>query len=310
VRVLLITAPALGHREGEVLAELHRGGIEVTRGEVATLDSDEVADFDVIAGPGSMRADTGLFDRCPGLRGLVSFGSGCEGFDRPAAAARSITIATGGADRSVRDMASATIALMLALCHDLPGAIAACAQGSRRDATRVRTLEDATVGIVGFGAIGRETARRLRAWGARVLVFSRSLEAGTLADGCESVPLDRLLRTSDIVSLHAALNHGDGPIIDEASLAAMKPGALLVNTARGALVDERAVASALHSGRLGGAALDCFAFEPLPANSPLRGAPNAILTPHQIGHTQAGADAMVRTFIDNIIRVATEGTRP
>ncbi len=310
MRVLLITAPALGHREGEVLAELRRAGIGVTRGEMATLNGDEAADFDVIAGPGSMRADVGLFDRCPRLRGLVSFGSGCEGSDRPAAAARSITIATGGADRSVRDMASATIALMLALCHDLPGAIAACAQGSRRDATRVRTLEDAIVGIVGFGAIGRETARRLRAWGVRVLVFSRSLEAGPLTDGSESVPLDRLLRTSDIVSLHAALNHGDGPIIDEASLAAMKPGALLVNTARGALVDERAVASALHSGVLGGAALDCFAIEPLPVDSPLRGAPNAILTPHQIGHTQAGADAMVRTFIDNIIRLATEGTRP
>ncbi len=154
------------------------------------------------------------------------------------------------------------------------------------------------------------SARRLRAWGVRVIVFGRSLEAGPLADGSESVSLERLLRTSDIVSLHATLNHGDRPIIDEAALAAMKPGALLVNTARGALVDERAVAGALRSGQLGGAALDCFAIEPLPADSPLRGAPNAILTPHQIGHTPAGADAMVRTFIDNIVRVATEGARP
>ena len=308
MRVLLISTPALGHREDEVLGELRDAGVDVMRGDTAMLDRDGVADFDVIAGPGSMRADAELFGRCPRLRGMVSFGSGCEGFDRSAAAARAIAIATGGADRSVRDMASATIMLMLALCHNLPGAMAAHAQASWCDRTRVRTLDDTTVGIVGYGAIGRETARRLRAWGVRVLVFSRSLEAGELADGSESVPFQQLLRASDIVSLHARLNHGGGPIIDRAALATMKPGALLVNTARGALVDEGAVADALRSGLLGGAALDCFAIEPLPMDSPLRGAPNAILTPHQIGHTPAGADAMVRTFIDNIIRIAAEGT--
>ena len=309
MRVLLISAPALGHREGEVIAELRRAGLEVAQGQMATLDRAEVADFDVIAGPGTMPAGAALFDRCPRLKGLVSLGVGCEGFDRQAAAARSIAITTGGAERSVRDMASATIALMLALCHDLPGAVAAFAQGSRRDIARARTLDDATVGIVGFGAIGRKVTRRLRAWGVHVLVVSRSLEAGALADGSEAVSLEQLLRASDVVSLHATLNRGDEPIIGEAALTAMKPGALLVNTARGGLVDERAVAGALRSGRLGGAALDCFAVEPLPADSPLRGAPNAILTPHQIGHTQAGADAMVRTFIDNIVRVASEGTR-
>src|SRR5690606_541094 len=131
------------------------------------------------------------------------------------------------------DMASATIALMLALCHDLPGAMSAFVQGFRRDIGRARTLDDATVGLIGFGAIGREVARRLRAWGVRVLVFSRSLEAGPLSDGGESVSLQRLLRVSDIVSLHATLARGDGPIIDGAALALMKPDALLVNTARG-----------------------------------------------------------------------------
>src|SRR5690606_7992868 len=142
--------------------------------------------------------------------------------------------------------------------------------GTRRDVSRAWTLDDATVGLIGYGAIGRDVARRLRAWGVRVLVYSRSLDQSTLPDGSESVSLMRLLRGSDIVSLHATLSRGDGPIIDKSALEAMKPGALLVNTARGGLVDENAVAAALHSGRLGGAALDCFSVEPLPESSPLR----------------------------------------
>src|SRR5690606_32384980 len=112
---------------------------------------------------------------------------------------RSIEIATGRTDRSTGDMASATIMLMLALCHDLPGAMTAFSRGSRRDVSRTRTLDDATVGIIGFGEIGREVARRLRAWGVRVLAFSRSLETGSLADGTMSVPLEELLMASDIV---------------------------------------------------------------------------------------------------------------
>jgi len=307
VRVLLVSAPALGHREDEVAAALRQAGLEVTHGEPGALHG---ADFAVIAGPGTMPVDAALMDSCPGLRGLVSLGIGCEGFDREAAKARSIAIATGRTDRSASDMGSATIALMLALCHDLPAAITAFAQGSRRDIARARTLDDATVGIIGYGALGRDVARRLRAWGVRVLVHGRSLEPGPLADGSESVSLARLLEASDVVSLHAALAHGDPPIIDEAALTRVKPGALLVNTARGGLLDERAVAAALHSGRLGGAALDCFAVEPLPADSALRTAPHTILTPHQIGHTRAGADAMVRRFTDNIIRLAFAGARP
>lgn len=309
MRVLLISAPALRNREDEVVAELQRAGIDVVRGDMAALESADVGDFDVIAGPGSMPATAALFDRCPHLKGLVSLGIGCEGFDREEAAARGITISTGRTARSTGDMASATVALMLALCHDLPGAMVAFEQGTRRDVSRTWTLDDATVGLIGYGAIGRDVARRLRAWGVRVLVYTRSLEEGTLPDGSESVSLRRLLRGSDIVSLHATLSRGDGPIIDKSALEVMKPGALLVNNARGGLVDENAVAAALHSCMLGGAALDCFDVEPLPESSPLRQAPNVILTPHQIGHTRAGADAMVRTFIDNIIRLASEEPR-
>jgi D-3-phosphoglycerate dehydrogenase len=307
VRVLLVSAPALGHREDEVAASLRQAGIDVTHGDPGALDP---ASFDVIAGPGTMSIDAALMDRCPRLRGLVSFGIGCEGFDHEAAVARSIEIVTGRTERSASDMGSATVALMLALCHDLPGAVAAFAQGRRCDSRRARTLDDAVVGIVGYGAIGQDVARRLTAWGVRVLVHGRSLEPGPFADGSESVPLATLLEASDVVSLHATLAYGDPPIIGHSALGSMKPGALLVNTARGGLLDEGVVAAALHSGRLGGAALDCFAVEPLPADSPLRTAPHTILTPHQIGHTRAGADAMVRTFTDNIIRLASAGARP
>lgn len=269
---------------------------------MSDLESGAAPDIHIVAGPGTLPCTADFMDRRPALRRLVSIGSGCEGFDRRAAAARSIEIATGATPENVEGMASATIMLMLALLHDLDGARRASATCSRRDTSRARSLTEVCVGIIGYGAIGREVTRKLRAWDVAVVLFAPSLTPGVLDNGAVAVDLDRLLRTSDVVSLHAALAPSSRHLLDHARIARMKAGSVLVNTARGELIDEAALAEALREGRLAGAALDCFETEPLPEGSVLRSLDNVILTPHQIGHTRAGSESVVEALIQNIVR--------
>ena len=142
-------------------------------------------------------------------------------------------------------------------------------------------LSGRTLGLVGLGHIGRAVAVRAQAFGLRVLGWSyRPIEI----PGGESVSLSQLFAESDIVSLHVPLKANTRHLIDDAALAQMKPGALLINTARGGLIDEAALVRALQSGTISGACLDVFAEEPLPADSPLRQLDNVILTPHTAGY--------------------------
>lgn len=142
-------------------------------------------------------------------------------------------------------------------------------------------LSGRTLGLVGLGHIGRAVAVRAQAFGLRVLGWSyRPIDV----PGVEFVLLSQLFAESDIVSLHVPLKANTRHLIDDAAFAQMKTGALLINTARGGLIDEAALVRALQSGTLGGACLDVFAEEPLPADSPLRQLDNAILTPHTAGY--------------------------
>lgn len=301
MRILLVPAPTIAASIDRIAAELAAAGLEVTGDG---FERSLAEPFVIVAGPGTMRCDQGWFERQPDLIGLVSIGVGCEGFDRAAANARSVSIRTGNPGDGAAAMAGAAIMLMLALCHDLPAAQQALIEGRRRALDRVRAIESCVVGVIGHGAIGREVVRRLRAWDVPVLVHSPSLPDGALVDGSESVLLASLLERSDLVSLHAALTSATRHLINRERISTMKRGAMLVNTARGGLVDEHALVDALHSGAIGAAALDCFETEPLPIDSPLRSAPNVILTPHQIGHTPAGSEAVVRTFIANILAIS------
>ncbi|MDH7971917.1 NAD(P)-dependent oxidoreductase [Sphingomonas sp. AR_OL41] len=304
MRVLLVPAASIAAATESIVCDLRAAGLVV---EVGSFDRSCEEPFEIVAGPGTMGCTALWLDDNPQLRGLVGVGVGCEGFDVAAAAARSIPVLTGATREGVAAMAGATIMLMLACCHDLPGAQRAFEQGVRRDVGRARAIDELTIGVIGYGAIGRDVVRRLRAWNVTVLVASPSLSRGILPDGAQCVPLDILIEQSDLISLHAALTPDTHHLIDRARIARMKRGALLVNTARGALVDEAALAEALTIGALGAAALDCFSVEPLPDDSPLRDAPNLILTPHQIGHTAAGAGAVARTLVENIVRLAHMG---
>jgi phosphoglycerate dehydrogenase-like enzyme len=168
------------------------------------------------------------------------------------------------------------------------------------------TLPGKTLGIVGLGRVGQGIARTARAVGLRVLATRR-----TGADGCGPRDIDqvfppgdlhRLLGASDYVALTVPLTRETAGLLGEAALAAMKPGAVLINVARGQIVDEPALIRALRSGHLGGAALDVFAVEPLPAESPLWDLPNVLVTPHSMSTALEENELLVDLFCDNLRR--------
>jgi (S)-sulfolactate dehydrogenase len=151
-----------------------------------------------------------------------------------------------------------------------------------------REVAGKTLGLVGFGSIGRVTARKVAALGMRVVAYDPAVPAGSpewAEHGVLPLALDELLAQADVVSLHLPLTQATRGLLGEARIARMKPGAILVNSARGGIVDEAALARALVAGRLAGAALDVFEHEPLAAGSVLADAPNLILTPHVAGVT-------------------------
>jgi phosphoglycerate dehydrogenase-like enzyme len=164
-----------------------------------------------------------------------------------------------------------------------------------------------TLGVVGLGRVGREVARLARAAGMRVVAIRRSTGgAGTVAEGVDalygSAQLPLLLAESDYVALTVPLTTETAGLIGEAELLAMKPGAVLVNVSRGAVVDESALIRVLQAGHLRGAALDVFAVEPLPPESPLWDLPNVLVTPHSMS-TAVGENALVvDLFCDNLRR--------
>ncbi|MBP0458757.1 2-hydroxyacid dehydrogenase [Streptomyces montanisoli] len=203
--------------------------------------------------------------------------------------------------RNAAATAEYTVAMMLAAMRRVPETSAALASG--RWAGEFYTYENcgpgldgATVGLVGCGAVGSRVARALTAFGARVLVYDPYADAATLRDtGASAVStLDELLRASDVVSLHARLTAETRGLLGARELALLPDGAVVVNCARGALLDEDALCDGLESGRLAGAALDVFAVEPPPADSRLRTAPRLVMTPHLAGANTAVAHNAAR----------------
>jgi len=222
-----------------------------------------------------------VMEQLPELRYISKLGIGHEVIDLAAATERGIMVTNTPADAEVEPVAEHAIALMLALVKQLHWYSGAyIAAGGWRAADRMAgTLRGSTVGIVGLGHIGRAVAARLGPWGARLI--GADIQADAIPAGVEHVDLPTLLSTADIVTLHVpGRPAGAGPLLDGERLEALKPGALLVNTARGNLVDQAALARLLAEGRIGGAAVDVYSPEPPPPDDPLLSAPNLIATPH------------------------------
>jgi phosphoglycerate dehydrogenase-like enzyme len=234
------------------------------------------------------RLDGAFFDQFPDLELVLQTGGHAYHLDEPAATRRGITVATGRRARMPTvAVPELTFGLMLAVMrniHPLAGELARgeWPAGPAGPSAIGRTLAGRTLGILGMGRHGREVARIGAAFGMRVVAWDRGgrYDNDEPSGEVARLPLDELLNVSDVVSIHVRLSPESRGLLDRTRLAQMRPGAVLINTARGAIVDEDALVEALRGGPLGGAGLDVFATEPLPAASPLRTLPNVVLTPH------------------------------
>lgn len=292
------------------LAELYDEGMrEIVPDLALTVDDAPCADPAARIGTavGAIDDHTRLtaahLDACPALRTIVFMGTGASSYIDLAAAARGIAVHTikGYGDRSVAEHA-------LALMFDCGRRVARMDRALR--AGSWRTLDGIefagkTLGVVGTGGVGRETARLAAALGMKVIAWNRSgVPAGLPCAPADS--LDALLAEAHVVSLHVALNDETAGLIDARRLALMRPGAILVNTARGAVVDEAALAAALQSGRLRAAGLDVFADEPLAAGHPLAALENVTLTPHAAFMTAEASARLLRLALERM-RAALDG---
>jgi D-3-phosphoglycerate dehydrogenase len=221
-----------------------------------------------------------------------------------AATARGIAVAYAPG-RNAAATAEHTVAMMLAALRGIPAADAAMRKGEWKGDYTYQSapfeLEAATVGLIGYGAIGRIVARILRSFGAHVLVYDpyATLDA---VEEVEQVSLDELLQRSKIVSLHARETEESHGLIGAEEIAQMPRGAVLLNCARGGLMDYEALHVALLSGQLAAAAADVFAAEPLPADSPLLKLPNFVMTPHIAGGTREAAEKAAHIAAGEVAR--------
>jgi D-3-phosphoglycerate dehydrogenase / 2-oxoglutarate reductase len=224
-----------------------------------------------------------VLDRMPNLRIISRVGIGYDMIDVEAATARGIAVANTPS-YCIEEVAAHTVAMIMAQARGLPAYDRAVRAGTWKavDAQPLAVRPSTTaVSVLGFGRIGSIVARGCRALGFRVLVADPYASADSIrAAGCEPVEIPDAVARADILSLHVPLTEATRHLIDADSIATMRPGAVVVNTCRGPLIDEWALAEALRSGRLGAAALDVFDGEPLAADSPLRDLDQVLLSPH------------------------------
>lgn len=251
------------------------------------------------------RIDGDLMDRMPNLRLISRVGIGYDMIDVDAATARGIAVANTPS-YCIEEVAAHTVAMIMTQARGLPAYDRAVRAGTWK-AVDARPLavrpSTTTVSVLGFGRIGSLVARGLRGLGFRVLVADPYAPADAVREaGCEPVEIPDAIARADILTLHVPLTDATRHLIDAAALATMTPGAVIVNTCRGPLIDEDALAASLRDGHLGGAALDVFAGEPLAADSPLRDLEQVLLTPHAAWYSpEALADLPVHAA-QNIIR--------
>ncbi|MFZ0580978.1 MAG: phosphoglycerate dehydrogenase [Candidatus Acidiferrales bacterium] len=261
---------------------------------------DEIANADGLVVRSATKVTRELLDRAEKLRVVGRAGVGIDNVDMDAATNRGVLVMNTPGGNAV-SVAEHTFALMLGLARGVPQSNAAIHAGRWEKSSSGMELRGKTLGLVGLGRVGSEVARRARALEMTVLAFDPYVTPAAARElEVELIPFEDLLKRSDVISLHTALSPATEKMINAAALAQMKKGARLINCARGELIDEAALAEALRSGHLAGAAVDTFAQEP-PKNSPLLGLPNLIATPHIAGST-AEAQEEVGTLIAQQVR--------
>ncbi|MCK6545497.1 phosphoglycerate dehydrogenase [Myxococcota bacterium] len=272
-----------------------------------------IGEYDALAVRSATTVTADVIKAGAKLKVIGRAGIGVDNIDVPAATARGIVV-MNTPDGNTVTTAEHAIALMFALARKIPQATASMKAGAwEKSKFQGRELYGKTLGVVGLGNIGKIVADRARGLRMHVVAFDPFVTPDKAKElGVELVSIDELLTRADVVTLHVPLLDATRGIINAAALAKMKKGAFLVNAARGGLVDEAAVAEAVKSGKLGGAAFDVFVEEPPPANNPLIGVDNVILTPHlgastdeaQVNVSIAVAEQIVDFLANGVVKAA------
>lgn len=266
----------------------------------------EVAEASAILIRNRTVVDTTFLEAAHRLLVVGRLGVGLDNIDLPAAEAAGVHVipARGGNAASVAEY---VLGAMLNLQRGVFGMTSSMVAGEwpRQGHAFGNELKDLTLGLIGFGAIAREVAKRARAFEMAIVAHDPLIPDQDPAwDLADRSGLDRLLARSDVVSLHVPLTEETRHLISREAISKMKPGAIIINTARGGVLDERAVAVAVREGRLGGAALDVFASEPLEADAGAMFAdlPNVILTPHLAGNTEEAVAHIATITVEAVFR--------
>ncbi len=300
----------LGARYGDLKIEkemLTRLGVRLVEGfgneEEETLSV--CRDAEVILCGGAPKIPASLIRRLPKLKAIVRYGIGIDTIDLGEATRRGIYV-VNVPDYCIEEVATHAMTLVLAWARKLPVACRGTTNG-KWDIGPLRSLEsarDSILGLIGFGRIAQSVARMARAIGFQVWAADPYVKKIFIQrKGVKPTPLNPLIQSADFISLHLPLNSTSHHLIGAQALRLMKPTAYVINTARGGLVDEKALLRALKDGWIGGAALDVMEDEPWVENSPLRGLDNLVLTPHCAWYTERSQKELRRKACSEVIRV-------
>jgi D-3-phosphoglycerate dehydrogenase / 2-oxoglutarate reductase len=269
--------------------------------DVELIERVQVATVILSFRPAFTRFSTPILDGAPNLRMICISGTGVEDVAVSEATARKIAVANvpGPSNRAV---AEHCLALLLSVARAVPAQDRAIRQGEWKAMQGIE-LGGKTLGIIGISAISSELAPIARGLGMSVISWSRDNDAARAAAiGSQAVSFDELLTNADVVSLHVRLNDSTRNMIGPAQFARMKRGAIVINTARGGVIDENALVHALNSGQVGGAGLDVFSHEPLPPDHPFIAMDNIVMTPVSAWSTVDASARMINQSIENVVK--------
>lgn len=285
-------------------------GLWNKRAELETMAADAIC----LIVRNRTRVDAALLDKAPKLKVIGRLGVGLDNIDMAACNARGITVcpAIGANAVSVAEYVIGTMLVLLRGPAYFSSARVAAGEWPREEMSRGGEAAGRRFGIIGYGSIGQTVGVRARGLGMHVVAHDDYLPAESPAwEHAERATLDEVLDTSDVITLHCPLTPQTRGLIGASELARMRKGAILINTARGGIVDEPALAEALRSGHLGGAAVDVFTAEPIdgPTAAIFRDVPNLILTPHVAGVTLESNARISTVTVENVLRALNEATQ-
>ena len=294
-------APSAVHLLGDEVEIRHVDGADRS----ALLPA--LAEADAVLIRSATTIDTEALAAAPRLKVVARAGIGLDNVDVPAATARGVLV-VNAPQSNITTAAEHAIALLFAVARQIPAAHASMIAGQwKRSSFSGVEIADKTVGVVGLGRIGQLFASRIAAFGTHVIAYDPYLQpARAAALGVRLVDLATLLAESDIISIHLPRTPETLGLIGAAELETVKPGLIVINAARGGLIDEQALADALTQGRVAGAGVDVYVKEPIAADNPLLTAPNVVLTPH-LGASTAEAQDKAGTAVARSVRLALRG---